>query len=346
MSDLPGEVRVDTDGVQHVGDQYLERATLYDGFVSRLDGIQSQYAPAWGNDNIGQQFQGPFNQTIQTVKDLIGNVQDYVKFAGQGWQAAGKAYEKADDDAGQAGRALLEAFTPKGGNNDDGSGQTLDRLTVQGKPEQSGVRRVAEPAPLGKETMFSKSVRPGQTDGDGPPAAKRMEALKPEYGTEPLDPKGKTLRLETTGPGQSTPGEKLVAGRTETKLAPLQPAEQGRSVAAPFAPAALAPASPAISALADIPGASIDGTPVPNGYELQRLTTFPDGSCRVDANFYNSITPLAGHTVTGANGQPIGGDGQYFLVQTKPNPVDASAPGYQPMIISFAPDGTATPLTG
>jgi hypothetical protein len=89
----------------------------------------------------------------------------------------------------------------------------------------------------------------------------------------------------------------------------------------------------------------IDGLPLAEGYELRGLTRFPDGTSRVDANMFQSISPLGhGHTITDANGQPLKlPDSPLFVVKDNPG-VDPNTPGYEPLLVSFAPDGTAVPI--
>ncbi|WP_433794793.1 WXG100 family type VII secretion target [Actinoplanes sp. CA-252034] len=107
------------------------------------------------------------------------------------------------------------------------------------------------------------------------------------------------------------------------------------------------PAMPAISSMFMKPEyttAYVGGQALPAGYQLISLNTFEDGSTRVDANLYDSVTPLAGTTVTTPEGTVIDpGRGQFFVVKENPN-VDPTAPGYEPLVLSYAPDGTPTPL--
>ena len=106
-------------------------------------------------------------------------------------------------------------------------------------------------------------------------------------------------------------------------------------------------AMPAISSYSMTPEYStayVGGRPLPQGYQLISLNPFADGSTRVDANLYDSVTPLAGTPVTTPDGKPISaGTGQLFVVKENPA-VDPTAPGYQPLILSYAPDGTPTPI--
>ncbi|WBB80452.1 hypothetical protein O7606_03450 [Micromonospora sp. WMMD882] len=106
--------------------------------------------------------------------------------------------------------------------------------------------------------------------------------------------------------------------------------------------------SPAISAFRGYPttGVHVDGDPIPAGYQLRSLTTLPDGTARADVNHYDAIVPLGGRTVTGPDGQPLDADGgQFFLVKPKAElDFDPFSPDYQPLIVSFRPDGSAAPL--
>ncbi|MFV2009104.1 MULTISPECIES: hypothetical protein [unclassified Micromonospora] len=94
-------------------------------------------------------------------------------------------------------------------------------------------------------------------------------------------------------------------------------------------------------------GVLIDEAPVPEGYELQKLNTFGDGVARLDLNCYDSVQPLVDHhVVAGPDNRPVDpGDGQLFLVRTRDDAdFDPASPGYQPMLVSFLPDGTAVPI--
>ncbi|GID28814.1 hypothetical protein Abr02nite_37970 [Paractinoplanes brasiliensis] len=94
----------------------------------------------------------------------------------------------------------------------------------------------------------------------------------------------------------------------------------------------------------DFSYARIGGEPLPEGYQLLAFNPFPDGTVRLDANLYESITPLAGTPVTTADGKPIDAEGRQLFV-VKDNPAaDPAAPGYQQMVLTYTPDGTPTPL--
>ncbi len=131
---------------------------------------------------------------------------------------------------------------------------------------------------------------------------------------------------------------RLLPRQQGTPLLPVEPAE-------PLIP--LTAAQPAISSYFSRPEyatAHVGGRPLPDGYRLIALNPFEDGSTRVDANLYDSITPLAGTPVTTPDGRAIDpGQGRFFVVKENPA-ADPTVPGYQPLYLSYAPDGTPTPI--
>ncbi|GLY00697.1 MULTISPECIES: hypothetical protein [Actinoplanes] len=138
----------------------------------------------------------------------------------------------------------------------------------------------------------------------------------------------------------------------EPEFTPQIPAEE-RVAMQPLLPAqsnsysASTPMMPAISSMYMQPSYStayVGGEPLPQGYQLISLNPFEDGSTRVDANLYDTITPLSGTAVTNPDGSTIDpGKGQFFVVKENPN-VDPTATGYEPFVLSYAPDGTPTPI--
>jgi hypothetical protein len=123
--------------------------------------------------------------------------------------------------------------------------------------------------------------------------------------------------------------------RTEGELLP---AEQGTP---------LHPLIPAVSTQYLKPAfvtAYVDGRPLPEGFKLVSLNPFADGNTRVDANLYDSITPLSGDSVTNPDGTAVDtGSGRLFVVKENPA-VDPAAHGYRPFVLSYSPDGTPTPI--
>lgn len=76
--------------------------------------------------------------------------------------------------------------------------------------------------------------------------------------------------------------------------------------------------------------------------EGERLVAFvplPDGTVQVDANLYETLTPVTSGVVTGPDGQPIDPDGRCFFVVRDASEVDPSAPGYRPLHVSFPAGG-------
>ena len=126
-----------------------------------------------------------------------------------------------------------------------------------------------------------------------------------------------------------------------------QPAQAAPPAPHPVVEPVTIAAQPAISSYVAHPEyatAYIDGAPLSGQYRLIALIPFADGSTRVDANLYDSITPLAGTPVTTPDGTPIDpGQGRFFVVKENPA-VDPTLPGYQPLYLSYSPDGTPTPI--
>ncbi|MBU2670261.1 hypothetical protein KOI35_42845 [Actinoplanes bogorensis] len=151
-------------------------------------------------------------------------------------------------------------------------------------------------------------------------------------------------------PLESSPdeGQPLMRAMRSTRMAVEAPElEPTHTFARSVRAEAASPMMPAISSMMLKPEyttALVGGEALPEGYRLQALNPFPDGTTRVDANLYESITPLSGTTVTTPDGQPIEPDGRQLFV-VKDNPAaDATQPGYQPLVLSYAPDGTPSPL--
>ncbi|WP_306215250.1 WXG100 family type VII secretion target [Actinoplanes sp. RD1] len=162
--------------------------------------------------------------------------------------------------------------------------------------------------------------------------------------------RGEVTVGETTTPGEAplmrgvlARGEVIEPGETTTPEEPLR----SRVLAPTESFSAVQPAMPAISSFMMMPEyatAYVGGEPLPEGYRLQALNTFEDGSARVDANLYDSVTPLAGTPVTTPEGKTIDPEGRQFFV-VKDNPAaDPTAPGYQPLVLSYSADGTPSPL--
>jgi hypothetical protein len=280
MSSHPsgGPLWVDPEGVGQIGDRYAEHAGQYDGYHQKLQDLRTRYAPAWGDDSIGDQLKQPFDQVMDTVDGMITGVHGYLDFTAKGLHGSGTAYRQADDDAVRAGHAIRTEFEE-----------------IPSQPGSAPLERgLVEEAPMALER--ARIVR-------APMALERARRVE-----APLATQNEKVFVKSEKPA-------TMNGLT--------------------------------SAMALYPGGvQIDGTAVPPGYDLQSLTTLPDGTSRVDVNQYDAIVPLgAGHTLTGPDGKPLDThNDQLFLVRLKDS-FDPTAPGYQPMVVSFSPDGTAVPVT-
>ncbi|MGX1616484.1 WXG100 family type VII secretion target [Micromonospora chalcea] len=205
--------------------------------------------------------------------------------------------------------------------------------TAEGLKESGRAYREADEDAADVSRMLAKDFdglrRPAYptratVSGDGPEPAAEGEARRPH------------LLSRRRAVGEQA---RLLPRQQGTPLLPVEPAE-------PLIP--LTAAQPAISSYFSKPEyatAHVGGRPLPDGYRLIALNPFEDGSStRVDANLYDSITPLAGTPVTTPDGRAIDpGQGRFFVVKENPA-ADPTVPGYQPLYLSYAPDGTPTPI--
>ncbi|XTZ13471.1 hypothetical protein ACQSSU_18245 [Micromonospora echinospora] len=319
MSQPPGHLWVDPEGVISVGDSYAQHAARYHECLRRLNLLRARYEPAWGDDEIGRQFRKQFGLTLDHVESAIRAVLGYLEYAAVGLRVSGEGYRQADEDATAGGRMIAEEFA----NLPEWLAGYASRKPVDGEPGQL-VSRLAVTGDLPRPDKLASRLA---VTGDLP---------RP-------DKVASRQALPRSGVPMSRP-DMLVAG----PVTGPEPVEPPISFFASRRPAESVVASPAVSAFRryDTRGVLIDGAPIPPGYELRTLTTFPDGTARIDANGYDSVIPLGTRVPISAAGQPVDGDGdQFFLLKPKEDAgVDPTAPGYRPLLISFGPDGSATPL--
>ncbi|MFJ8690496.1 WXG100 family type VII secretion target [Micromonospora wenchangensis] len=304
MNHPNGSLWVDPEGVIAVGDSYLQHIERYDGCLRQLGLLRARYGLAWGDDDLGNEFQKRFDATMDGVQGGILGVRAFLEYAAVGLRASGEGYRQADEDAAQAGRRVAGEFA---------------HLPVS----------------------FA-AAGPGE-DPSGPTPLTPTHGLM-AFAVDPPVP---------GGPRQLTPTHGFVAGRTPPAGdAPHADAPIPLAPVTSFAPqsAVVDRLTPAISTFRsyDTTGLLVEGVPVPPGYRLQAVSTFTDGTSRIDANHYDSIVPLGNRRPTTADGQPVDPvDGQFFLVKPKKDAdVESCAPDYRPLVVSFDPDGSATPMTG
>ncbi|MBO4161966.1 hypothetical protein [Micromonospora antibiotica] len=309
MSQPRGAVWVDPEGVISVGDSYAQHTAHYDECLRQLGLIRARYTPAWGDDEIGNQFQKQFDQTMDVVEGAVRGVNGLLEYAAVGLRVSGEGYRQADEDATGAGRVIANEFVKS--PPEAGAGQV-----VPGEPAQPA----GQPLRYGQRLHHGRALSEGRLTYRG----QTVSQLAPRQGDDSMTR------------GMAVPG------------AIGEPAESLDKLPASSMPAGFAAALPAISAYRpyDTTGVLVDGEPIPPGYQLQALATFPDGTSRLDANYYDSIIPLGGRRPTSGDGAPIDGNGdQLFLVKPKADAgVDASVPGYRPLLVSFDASGAATPL--
>ena len=348
-----GRLWVDSDGVYGVGDAYDGQVQLYDTYLQQLTALRARYANAWGDDDMGTQFSTKFLDGLDNLEAIIGGVKGTLAYTAEGLRSAGKAYEEADEEAAGVGTKMAKNFeqlnqpayetaqqAPEGQilspveNGETPRLRRMERLLEPGERLlQAGERRLAgeavegEPGrPLMARTMAVSRLAP--TESHAFVRSSRAPDEEPETQT------GHTVtRLARTE-------AKLLPAENGTPLQPLLPAER-------IPASELQQAMPATSTQYMRPAyatAYVGGQPLPEGFKLVSLNPFADGNTRVDANLYDSITPLSSASVTNPDGTPIDvGDGQLFVVKENPT-VDPTAPGYRPLVLSYSPDGTPTPI--
>ncbi|NMO56931.1 hypothetical protein HH310_37875 [Actinoplanes sp. TBRC 11911] len=183
------------------------------------------------------------------------------------------------------------------------------------------------------------SAAPLEPRSGAPLEPRSAMPLEPLSGT-PLGARSGT-RLEARSgtplePRLSEPTLGTPAGSLASPAEPLLPTTNG-----------LVAATPAISSYVERPEfrtALVGGQPLPSGFRLEALNPMPDGTTRVDANLYDSVSPVVYTSVTAPDGTAIDPDGrQFFLVKDNPH-ADPLAAGYRPMYVGYTADGSATPL--
>ncbi|BCJ67305.1 hypothetical protein [Polymorphospora rubra] len=376
MSGPNGSLWVDPEGVLSVSRAYDGHIAMYDRYLSRLDQLRAQYANAWGDDEIGNQFREQFDNTMDVVEGIILGVRGSVEYAAVGLRISGEGYRQAEDDAIEAGRIIGTEFAAL-------PTQVASRQPGEHAPQYASrqpalpaveagtltpmhaARRADKPALQVGVRLQGELIDAEEVAGTPMIAAVRQPAEPALQSRRAVqgrllgvdsedDIEQPTSRLAAHLPGEpALQSRRAVQGRLlgvdseddieqpTSRLAAQLPADPG--VLPTFTPA-----MPLTSAHISHPteGVLIDGAPVPEGFELRTLNTFEDDTSRLDVNYYDSVFPLGDrHVVTGPDGQPLNpGDGHLFLVKPQENPIDPTSPDYHPILFSFAADGTAVPL--
>ncbi|AGL14096.1 WXG100 family type VII secretion target [Actinoplanes sp. N902-109] len=336
MSQPHGRLWVNPEGVVRVGDAYSQHVDIYQRYLDQLTSLRQRYADSWGDDDMGNQFSQKFLGGMDNLEKLVGGIKGTLDYTAKGLQESGKLYRQVDDEAGEAGHKMARDFETNLPTGQAHAPLARTEATVTEaapmKPllreatpllaEEHGVRRLAMRA----------EERPLQPTEQGTLRPMLREAVR---SVDPNDPE----------PVRSV--REPLQREVVRSVNPNDP-EPVRSVREPLQPTfSVSRAMPAISSYMSKPEyatAYVGGEPLPQGYRLEALNPFEDGSTRVDANLYDSITPLAGTPVTTPDGRPIDPEGrQFFVVKQNPT-VDPTTPGYEPLLLSYAPDGTPTPL--
>ena len=353
----------DDDMGQAFSQRFLQGLDALDGIVGSVKGTLNYTAE--GLRQSGKLYRDANEQAGEMSHQLAGNFDELPQGVFQRRQATVAPQQEQP----QLRRAVVSRGRTLG--DDEAEAPRYERAMVtRGRTLEPGERRV--PPPEGElrrteaqmvvksvhpdevegQPRFRRSVHPGELSGFEStqairePMARVRGRLVGEESGDPLVQRALTREeLEQLPEAQFMPAERVYQGLEPTQgvrgalLPEVGPGETAGE---------LRRAMPAISAYSQQGGwqdARIDGVPLAEGYQLRGLSTFEDGTTRIDANLYQSISPVTpGHTVTDANGQPItAAGGPLFVVKENPS-VDPTAPGYEPFIVSFTPDGTAVPI--
>ena len=351
-----GRLWVDPDGVEGLGQAYDGHVQMYETYLAQLLTLRSRYANAWGDDDMGKQFSTKFLEGMDNLEAIIGGVKGTLNYTAEGLKESSRAYREADEAAAEVSLKMAKDF----GDLEKpvyAARTTEDEVLSPTEGEQRGVLRP------GKLLARKADVAPlAPVEGErrqGRLLARKADVAPVEGVLRPTE----RLAVEGTLP-RTVEGRKL-AGRVEAgelrgfsasrrpaheadELEPLLPAQKTRLLAPTEAHfSAAQPAMPAISSYFMKPEyatAYVGGQALPPEYRLISLNPFEDGSTRVDANLYDSMTPVTSTPVTAPDGTPIDpGQGQFFVVKENPT-VDPTVQGYQPLFLSYSPDGTPTPI--
>lgn len=322
MTNPGGRLWVNPEGVVSVGDTYAEHVALYDRYLKQVALLRERYGNSWGDDEMGTEFSAKFLAGLDNLEGLLKGVKATLEYVSEGLRSSGVLYRTVDDEATEVSRTMAIDF-------DEHLSSPLVRFH---NPE--GQRLVDAPvADPGRDKPDVPKLALLRTDGPPDPPPPNAER-RPLRKLLPIGQDGTTLAGDPPLVRAHIAPEGVPLG-DPFKLTPSRPAE----------PPLVIPPISAMVMSTDYHTAHVDGVPLAEGYRLQGFVTLPDGTVRLDLNRYEVVLPAGQLTVTTPDGHPItpGDDHQLFVVKDDPN-VDPTAPGYRPLYVAFAPDGTPTPL--
>lgn len=343
MNHPGGRIWVDPEGVVRVGDAYGEQVELYQGYLAKLTDLRSRYANAWGDDDMGTEFSTKFLAGLDNLEKLIGGVKGTLEYTSKGLVGSGRLYRTVDDEAGEAGDRLSRDFE---------SGLNLNRrlAPAQGEPESAALLPAETNLRPTEGQQFVRSLRPGAAETNllpaGTPDETNLRPTETVMGQRRLyspDGEGYVLPFEDGVPMEPSQGTLAFFGSRQ-EVIPGEPLEPLQESIRPIEPFEGTPMTSMHMSKVDFAGARINGEPLPEGYQLVGLVPLGDGTTRVDANRYESITPLGDGVVTAADGHPIDPGKTHLFVVKYDDTVDPTADGYEPLYLGFTADGTPIPL--
>ncbi|MCA2217451.1 hypothetical protein [Jidongwangia harbinensis] len=378
MSDQPrGHLWVDPEGVIRLGDAYADHGAIYDAYLAQLKDLRARYGNSWGDDDMGRQFSAKFLEGLDTLDTIVGSVKSTLDYTSLGLRKSGKLYRETDEQANEWSNLLNHQMedVPQGSfvRRDDGDAQPqAPEQQLQARLHEAGTTLMpfqtsapvqdagnyAEP----QHAAIATEKRAAITIQDRPaiPTMERGITIQDRPAIPTME-RGITIQDRpaiVTEENTNNCAEPQHEAFMSTSLLPDEAGISTKSVEPSTEEHAVEdPASELMPGLANPlqtsghfqdgrwHDAHIDGLPLADGFDLLGFSSFPDGTTRIDANLYQSISPItADHVITDRDGGPLDtGDYPLFVVKKDPT-VDPTAPGYEPLYVTFAPDGTAVPL--
>ncbi|MCO8275481.1 hypothetical protein M1L60_33350 [Actinoplanes sp. TRM 88003] len=356
MSPPSGHIYVDPEGLKRAGEAYDDHAQYYDHQLRNVQGLRSTYDGCWGDDEMGREFATSFLAGLDGAEAVLKGSHAHVRYAADTLADSGTDYRDTEDGAVDAGTRLIALAEP--GPPPPISPGPPPPTTLANQPSPAAADENPIPQEyFGKPQIPASPVQGGaanlslSTDptGDTTPLTMRdgekADGLIPSehFGTPqtPASPThGGPLNL-IAEPGGETPARSPYGGEVEAPVhtaAPLGPGHGPHEGDVQTPGAGAAPLAPGHGGAPEISAPHYNGQPLEDGVRMVALAPEPDGSFVFDANRYDSVTPVSQSAVSGAQGQPIPGDGlRFFLVRENPD-VDPDAPGYRSLPITLRPD--------
>jgi hypothetical protein len=90
---------VDPDGLERQGTPYHWAAADFRALHVEIDDILSRYPDAFGGDELGVKFRGPFMKGVEGIRGRINLVANRLEYTGEGLVTTGREFRRAERDA-------------------------------------------------------------------------------------------------------------------------------------------------------------------------------------------------------------------------------------------------------